>query len=132
MDITSPPPPFTDILVKNVFVLRRTCTNYWWKKVFPAYCHFKIILVGGRKYIFSCNFRMDKTIIEFWYITILYKMIIFIIQFSLNLLRFRYKKIFPQKKWVYFYLCFPFKWLFTKRFYFFVGFPPSVQDFFII
>ena len=39
MDITRPP-PLTDILVKYVFVLRRTCPNYWWKKVLPAYCHF--------------------------------------------------------------------------------------------
>ena len=25
-----------------VFELRRTCLNYWWIKVLPAYCHFKI------------------------------------------------------------------------------------------
>ena len=40
MDITRP--PLTDILVKYAFVLRRTCPNYWWEKVLPAYCHFKI------------------------------------------------------------------------------------------
>ena len=28
-----------DFLVKYVFVLRITCSNYWWKKVLPAYCH---------------------------------------------------------------------------------------------
>ena len=30
-DITRP--PLTDILVKYFFELRRTCPNYWWKKV---------------------------------------------------------------------------------------------------
>ena len=34
-------PPDTDILVKYVFELRRTCPiNYWRKKVLIAYCHF--------------------------------------------------------------------------------------------
>ena len=41
MDITRPPPPLMDILVKYIFELRRTCPNYWWKKVLPAYRHFK-------------------------------------------------------------------------------------------
>ena len=31
----------TNILVKYGFELRRTCPNYWWKKVLTAYCHFK-------------------------------------------------------------------------------------------
>ena len=35
-------PPDTDILVKYVFELRRTCPNYQWKK---AYCHFNAIKV---------------------------------------------------------------------------------------
>ena len=43
MDTTRPPPPKTDILVKYVFKLRRKCPYYWWKKVLPAYCHFKTI-----------------------------------------------------------------------------------------
>ena len=34
MDITWPPD--TDISVKFVFELRRTCPNYWRKKVLPA------------------------------------------------------------------------------------------------
>ena len=35
------PLPLTDTLVKYVFVLRKTCPSYWWKKVLQAYCHFK-------------------------------------------------------------------------------------------
>ena len=38
MDITRP--LLTDILVKYVLELRRTCPNYWWKTVLPAYCLF--------------------------------------------------------------------------------------------
>ena len=34
------PLPLTDTLVKYVFVLRKTCPSYWWKKVLQAYCHF--------------------------------------------------------------------------------------------
>ena len=37
--------PDMDILVKYVFELRRTCPNYQWKKVSPAYCHFNAIKV---------------------------------------------------------------------------------------
>ena len=38
MDITRPP---INGYLFFVFQLRRTCTNYWLKKVLPAYCHFK-------------------------------------------------------------------------------------------
>jgi len=35
--------PLMDILVKYVFELKRTCPNYWWKKVLPPYCHLTAI-----------------------------------------------------------------------------------------
>ena len=38
MNITGP--PLMDILFKYTFELRRTCPNFWWKKVLPAYRHF--------------------------------------------------------------------------------------------
>ena len=40
-----PPPPLMDILVKYVFELKRTCPNYWWKKVLPVY--FKSLQSSG-------------------------------------------------------------------------------------
>ena len=41
MDITRPPLSGY-LIVKYGFELRKTCPNYWRKKVLPAYCHFKV------------------------------------------------------------------------------------------
>ena len=48
-------PLLTDILVRYVFELSRTCPNYWWKKVLPAYCHFKQTLIAYLALIFFYN-----------------------------------------------------------------------------
>ena len=41
---TVPPTPLLTEIVKYVFVLMGTCSNYCWKKVLPAYCHFNLMV----------------------------------------------------------------------------------------
>ena len=59
MDITKGPPPLTDILVKYVFELRRTCPIYLWKKGLTAYSHFKVVNKGSNK---KSNFLNGRAI----------------------------------------------------------------------
>ena len=51
MDITRPPEH--GYLSECVFELRRTCPNYKWKKVSPAYCHFNLGNTQTNEYFFS-------------------------------------------------------------------------------